>query len=131
VWTAAFVPPEVPQAFKNDHGDGQFTLTLTNPTAAPVTVEALRRDASGLLWAQCVLAGPHRFSDAPLPPDTQPVVLGPGESVSTVVDTLALDGVAWPRGGARVPFTFALGEKAASTFFYYSSVVHDPMREAR
>ena len=49
-----------------------------------------------------------------------PTVLGPGESVETVVNVLRLDApeIRWPRGGSRIEFTFAAG---TLTFSYTCS----------
>ena len=60
----------------------------------------------------------------------QPTTLGPGESVSTVVNVLALEGPDWPRGGSRVDFNFWLGEVSCGPFsLYYMSSHHDVLRK--
>jgi hypothetical protein len=59
----------------------------------------------------------------------QPTRLQPGEAVSTVVNVLALQGPQWPRGGYRIEFQFALGEKSVTKSFYYLSRHHDALRE--
>jgi hypothetical protein len=50
--------------------------------------------------------------------------------VSTTVNALKLDGVAWPRGGSRVEFLFAVGDRGATHSFYYMSRHHDKLRQA-
>jgi hypothetical protein len=58
------------------------------------------------------------------------LVLKPKESVSTVVNALALQGPEWPQGGYRIEFTFCLGDKAKTMSFYYMSRHHDALRDA-
>lgn len=130
------VLPENRHEFKNPFGDGQFKITVSNPGEKPIVVPALLKEGEKILWEESlviftggtpqVLPGKGKLSAAP-----KPVMLGPKEKVSGTIDTLALPGVSWPRGGSRVYFTFALGEQAADNFFYYFSNLHDAMREKR
>jgi hypothetical protein len=53
----------------------------------------------------------------------------PGQSVSTVVNALALQGPEWPRGGYRIEFQFCLGELSQTKSFYYMSRHHDGLRK--
>ncbi len=130
------VPPKNLKQFQNPFGDGQFKITVTNTTNAARTVPALLKDGDTIRWHDSLVIMCHNSpywlpSEGPLK-NPQPVALGPGESVSTTIDTLRLsDGVAWPRGGSRILFTFALGEVAADNFFYYFSSLHDRMRAER
>jgi hypothetical protein len=129
------VPPKNPQKFRNDYGDGQFKVTLTNPLDKPVDVPALLTDGKQVFWADSLVviegATPHLLPGAgALTRDVTPVHLDAGQSVSTVIDTLPLNGIRWPRGGSRVHFQFALGDLSASNFFYYFSDLHDRMRDA-
>jgi len=122
--------------FKNPFGDGEFQITVTNPGDKPVVVPALLKDGDKILWEESlviftadnpmVLPGRAKISS-----QLKPTTLGPKEKVSGVIDTLTLPGIAWPRGGSRVYFTFALGEQAADNFFYYFSNLHDAIREKR
>jgi hypothetical protein len=128
------VLPEKRHEFRNPFGDGQFKITVVNRNDRPVTVPALLTDGKTILWEDSlvvvwagksfVLPGAGKLKAA------QSVRLKPGESVSTVVDVLPLQGVQWARGGWRLYFQFCLGEKATTNFFYYHSGHHDPLREA-
>ena len=60
---------------------------------------------------------------------TEATVLKPGESISTVVNALALKGPEWPRGGYRIAFQICLGEQSNVQSFYYMSRHHDPIRD--
>ncbi len=127
------IPAQV-QKFKNPFGDGQFKVTVTNRGDKLVSVPALLTDGKTIFWADSLFVlykGEARLlPGAGKATAAQAVQLKPGESVSTVIDLLPLDRVDWPRGGSRVYFDFALGEKTASNFFYYFSNLHDSMREA-
>ena len=133
--TVEQVPPKVKEQYVNPFGDGQFTVTVTNTTDKPVAVPPLLTQGWQVLWSDSlVIIEGNRPRLLPtrtaLTKSIQPVVLGPGQSVSTVVDTLVLEGVSWPRGGSRVHFLFCLGEKSAQNFFYYLSRHHDALRAA-
>lgn len=133
-FTVEQVPAAKPQKFKNDYGDGQFKLTVTNTGANPVEIPALLTDGTTIFWADSVVVmvqnQPKLLGGAGRATAAKPVTLKPGESVSGMIDTLTLPGVAWPRGGSRVYFDFALGEKTATGFFYYFSSLHDKLRDA-
>jgi hypothetical protein len=128
------VAPKVKLKYGNPDGDGEFKLTVKNPTDKEVTVPALLTDGKNILWKECLLIlcqgktyiipGSKGVSSP-----VKGVVLGPGKSVSTVVNALALKGPEWPRGGYRIEFLFALGEKSATQSFYYLSKHHDPIRD--
>lgn len=133
--TVEQVPAKNPQKFKNDmYGDGTFKITVKNTTAKDVTVPAVLTTGREVLWADSVV---FLYKDKPLllptagkvTKESKPLELKAGESVSGEVNALLLDGVEWPRGGMRVYFDVAVGEKAVNQFFYYYSAVHDPMRE--
>ena len=136
-WKVEQVPAKNPMKFRNDmYGDGRFKVTLTNATKGVATVAAVVTEGKGgILWADSVLlmvkGKPHVFpGGGKVTAESKPLVLKAGESVTAELDTLAVDGIEWPRGGQRVYFDFLLGEKSANNFFYYFSAVHDPMREA-
>lgn len=129
------VPAKNPQKFKNDmYGDGMFKITVKNATKKDVTVPAILTNGKDVLWGDSVL---FIYNGKPLvlptagkvTKETKPLALKAGEEVSGEVNALLLDGVEWPRGGSRVYFDIAVGERAMNNFFYYYSAVHDPMRE--
>jgi len=129
------VPPPKEIKWTNPDGDGDYEITVKNLTAKPVTIPALLTDGKDICWANSVIiicqktaypAPGYRTGIAQL----EPVTLKPGESVSGVINPLALDGPDWPRGGYRISFQFCLGEKSVSHSFYYMSRHHDKIREA-
>lgn len=133
--TVAQVPAKNPQKFKNDmYGDGTFKITVKNATKKDVTVPAVLTNGKDVLWADSVL---FLYKDKPLvlptagkvTKDTKPLELKAGEEVSGEVNALLLDGVEWPKGGSRVYFDIAVGDRAVNNFFYYFSNLHDGMRE--
>jgi hypothetical protein len=133
-FTVAPVPPVKKVKFSNPDGDGQYKITLTNTTEKPVMVPALRRAQGEPLWLESiVILCQKKTYPAPgsqgLSSPTEPVVLKPGESVSTIVNALTLQGPEWPRGGYRIAFQFCLGEQSNVQSFYYMSRHHDPIRE--
>jgi hypothetical protein len=128
------VPPAKQIRWTNPDGDGEYKITVTNTTDQAVKVPALLADGEKVLWDECLVIicqGKGR----PLPTaqgisgPVKPVELGPGESVSTVVNTFLLSDIQWPRGGYRVEFQFCLGELSVVRSFYYMSKHHDPIRE--
>lgn len=132
--TVEQVPAKNPQKFKNDmYGDGTFKVTVKNTTQKDATVPAVLTDGKDVLWADSVL---FLYQDKPLvlptagkvTKDSKPLALKAGEGVSGEVNSLLLDGVQWPRGGSRVYFDVAVGDRTANTFFYYFSAVHDQLR---
>jgi len=129
------VPPAVKFEFKNPDGDGEYKLTVKNVTDKEVTVPALLTDGKAIRWDESVVIRTQGKTYT-LPGSTgdvsglKPVVLKPGEAVSGTVSAFVMDGPEWPRGGYRIEFQFALGEKSATHSFYYFSTHHDPIREA-
>ena len=131
---APVIVPEKQIQWTNPDGDGEYRITVTNPTDQPLTVPALLRSGEMIRWDQSVtivcqdkayvLPGTTRP-----PADLAPVTLEPGASVSGVVNVLALRGPDWPRGGQRVQFTFCLGEHGSTQSFYYMSRHHDALRD--
>jgi hypothetical protein len=132
-------PPAQAIKWTNPDGDGEYELTVTNTSKKPVQVQALRVDRDGqVLWNDCVktfcngtlyLLPASGIADA----KTKPLTLAAGSSVSGTVNLFAMqDGgkIRWPRGGYRVEFRIALGEKAATKSFYYLSRHHDAIRAA-
>jgi hypothetical protein len=134
-FSAEPVPPAVKKQFANPDGDGEYRLTVKNETDQKLTVPALLTDGKTVRWSESVVI---RCQDKnyPAPGATgdisglKPVTLKPGESLSGVIQTLALKGPAWPRGGYRIEFQFCLGEKSVTQSFYYLSKHHDPIRDA-
>lgn len=128
------VPPERSIEWTNPDGDGAYTLTIHNPTGETMEVEALPSREGHPLWEEAVvlliqekvyrLPGSTGNIEG-----TVPTVIPPGESVSTVVHPILLEGPAWPRGGSRVTFGFALGDRVITESFYYMSRHHDAIRE--
>jgi hypothetical protein len=128
------VPPKVKLKYGNPDGDGEFRVTVKNATKKPVSIPALLSDGNKVLWNESLvilcqgkvylLPGAEKVKRAP-----RPTVLPPGKAISTVVNVLRLKGPEWPRGGYRIEFLFALGEKNVTHSFYYLSRHHDPLRE--
>lgn len=129
------VPPKKSIQWTNPDGDGEYKITLTNITDKPVTIPALLSDGKNPLWEESLVVlcqgktylcpGCKGVSGK-----VEPVVLKPGESVSTVVNALRLKGPQWPQGGYRIEFQFCLGEKSQTKSFYYMTRHHGPIREA-
>jgi hypothetical protein len=133
-FTLEVVPPKVKLKYGNPDGDGEFKLTVKNSTDKAVTVPALLSDGKNILWKESlVILCQDKTYTIPgskgVSAPAKPVVLKPGESVSTTVNALALKGPEWPRGGYRIEFLFALGEKSVTQSFYYLSRHHDPIRD--
>jgi RNA polymerase sigma factor (sigma-70 family) len=132
-FTVRPVPPKKEVKWGNPDGDGEYRVTVKNVTDQPVTVPALLRAGDKILWDESlVILCQGKVYPVPgargVKETTRPVVLKPGEEVSTVVNALKLEGPAWPRGGYRIEFQFALGEKSTTQSFYYLSRHHDPIR---
>ncbi len=133
--TVEHVKPKVEMKFGNPDGDGEYTVTVKNPTDKAIEVPALLVDARGnILWKECLvivcqgktytIPGAEGVRGA-----VKPLKLEAGKSVSAAVNALALKGPEWPMGGYRIEFTFGLGERAVTKSFYYLSKHHDPIRE--
>ncbi len=129
------VPPAKEVKWSNPDGDGEYRITLFNPTDKPVAAPALLSRGDEILWQESVLILCQ--DKAYVSPEFKPVsgkvgptIIGAGEEVSGVVNALALKGPEWPRGGYRIEFRFCLGEKSETKSFYYRSKHHDPIREA-
>ncbi len=127
------VPPAKEIKWTNPDGDGEYTITVSNPTKEPIPVPALLMQDGKILWNDS-LAIVCQDKSYPVPTsqgvkgDVSAAVLKPGESVSTTINALSLQGPEWPRGGYRIEFTFALGEKSKTMSFYYMSRHHDGLR---
>jgi len=129
------VPPKISIQWTNPDGDGEYKITLTNTTDKPVAIPALLSDGKNPLWEESLVVlcqgktyvcpGCKGVSGT-----VAPLVLKPGESVSTVVNALRLKGPQWPQGGYRIEFQFCLGEKSQTKSFYYMTRHHGPIREA-
>lgn len=126
------VKPGWQHRWVNPYGDGKFRLTLSNPTYKPVTIPAIKAIGEGhqrkIYWKRAILVL-HEGQLQPLPnreaipASAKPLVLKGGESVSVVVDMLPLGCKHCP-GGGRMGYTFFVGEKSVSSFFYYSYTFH-------
>ncbi len=131
--TVTPVPPKQAIQWTNPDGDGEYTITVTNKSDQPVEIPALLTDGKDILWneslvIECqnksyVVPGSKGVSNS-----VKPTTLKPGESVSTVINALKLQGPEWPRGGYRIQFQFCLGEHTVVHSFYYMSKHHDPIR---
>lgn len=133
------VPPKKDIQWTNPDGDGEYTITVTNPTDKPLVVPALLSADGKVLWDESLVIicqkkpymipgarGVAKFGTGNVGPTT----LEPKQSISTVVNALRLDGPEWPQGGYRIEFQFCLGEKSSTQSFYYMSRHHDKLREA-
>ncbi len=134
-FAVAKVPPTKAIKWTNPDGDGQYKIIVTNPTDKPVTIDALRQSGKRILWKESLVilcqGKPYTVPGSiGLMRPTAAVTLKPGQSISTVVNALALNGPTWPRGGYRIEFQFCLGERSSKQSFYYMSRHHDAIREA-
>lgn len=132
--SASPVPPAKDIKWTNPDGDGEYTITVTNPNQDTIEIPALLTDGKDVLWNECLVIQCQKKAypipgAKPLSGDLKPVILRPGEKISTVVNALSLVGPEWPRGGYRIEFQFCLGEKSARQSFYYMSRHHDALRE--
>lgn len=132
--TVEHVPPPKDIKWTNPDGDGEYKVTVSNPTDIEQVVPALLRRGKEVLWKESVaIVCQEKVYAVPgatgSPGECEAVKLKPGESVSTVVNVFQLQGPEWPRGGYRIAFQFCLGEKSATKSFYYLSRHHDKVRE--
>ena len=128
------VPPAKKVKYANPDGDGGYTVTLTNTGKKSITIDALRRQGKKILWEESmVILCQGKTYKLPqsrgITQPTEPTVLKPTESISTVIETFLLKGPEWPRGGYRLEFLFCLGQKSNLQSFYYLSKHHDPIRK--
>jgi hypothetical protein len=129
------VPPQKAIQWTNPDGDGEYKITVSNPTDKPISVPALLSDGKHILWEESlVILCQGKAYTCPgskgVARRVQPGQIPPGGSVSTVVNALRLQGPEWPRGGYRIEFQFCLGEKSQTKSFYYMSRHHDRLRNA-
>jgi len=127
------VPPEAEIKWTNPDGDGDYEVTVANPTDHPLAIPALRRVGSKVLWRESVvILCQDKTYPAPgakgLSVKTLPLTLSPGQKVSGIINPLALQGPNWPKGGYRISFQICLGEKSSTQSFYYMSRHHDAIR---
>lgn len=132
--TVEHVPPPKEIKWTNPDGDGQYKVTVTNPTEKELVVPALLRRGKEVLWKESLaIVCQDKAYVIPgatgSPTDCEAVKLKPGESISSVVNALQLQGPKWPRGGYRIAFQFCLGEKSVTKSFYYLSRHHDKVRQ--
>lgn len=127
------VPPAREIKWTNPDGDGEYRVTVRNPTDQPLTVPALLTDGQNILWENSlvILCQGRAYPCPGFRTDARkaaPTTLEPGQSVTQVINALRLEGPNWPRGGMRVEFQFCLGEKSRTKSFYYMSRHHDVIR---
>jgi len=127
------VPPVKEIKWTNPDGDGEYKITVTNTTDQPIRVPSLLTDGEQILWEESlvILCQDKAYPCPAAKGVTQTpaaVELKPGQSVSTVVNALRLEGPEWPRGGYRIEFQFCLGELSQTESFYYLSRHHDGIR---
>jgi len=132
--TAEPVPPAKAIKWTNPDGDGQYEITVANPTDKPVIVPALLSRDGRVLWEESlVILCQGKSYPCPgakgVSGKVSPTTLKPGQSIATVVNALRLEGPKWPRGGYRIEFQFCLGEKSRTKSFYYLSRHHDKIRK--
>jgi hypothetical protein len=132
---AAPVPPTKSIEWTNPDGDGEYTITVTNPTDAPVVVPALLSSGGKILWEESlVILCQDKAYPCPgakgVSGKVEATTLAPHQTVTTVVNALRLKGPEWPQGGYRIEFQFCLGEKSKTRSFYYMSKHHDALRDA-
>lgn len=128
------VPPAKEIKWTNPDGDGEYRITVTNPTEESVGVPALLSKGDQVLWEESLaIIGQDKVYPCPgcqgVAGEVQSTEIRPGQSISTVVNVLRLNGPAWPRGGNRIEFRFCLGEMSGTQSFYYLSRHHDKIRE--
>jgi hypothetical protein len=129
------VPPVKEIQWTNPDGDGQYKVTVTNSSDQPIRIPALLTDGQRILWDESLaIICQGKAYPAPgakgVTSAVQSAELAAGQSVSTVINALRLDGPEWPRGGYRIEFQFCLGELSQTKSFYYMSRHHDPIRAA-
>ncbi len=128
------VPPPKAIKWTNPDGDGEYKITVTNTSKKAVKVRALLSDKTGILWKESLVvicqdkARPVPGSKG-VAAKPKPTSLKPGQSVSTVINIMAMKNVKWPRGGSRVSFQFCLGKRSVTKSFYYLSRHHDAVRD--
>ncbi|MGE4550145.1 MAG: hypothetical protein AAEJ57_02055 [Opitutales bacterium] len=128
------VPPQVDIKWTNPDGDGEYKVTVANTGTKLVTVPALRKLGKRILWndSLVILCQGKAYASPGakgIMDPSSPVVLGPGQKVSGILNPLGLEGPTWPRGGYRITFQICLGEKSSSQSFYYMSRHHDKIRD--
>lgn len=128
------VPPVKAIKWTNPDGDGAYKLTVTNTTDEPIVIPALRRVGDRVLWDESIVVRcqgkAYTIPGAVgVGVKTEPLTLDPGASASHVVNVLQFIGPKWPKGGYRIEFTFAIGDKSATKSLYYMSRHHDALRK--
>ena len=129
------VPPKKEIQWTNPDGDGEYKITVTNPTDKPLVVPALLSADGKVLWDESLVMLCQKKSYVcpgakGITGKAGPTTLEPKQSISTTVNALRLNGPEWPQGGYRIEFQFCLGEKSSTQSFYYMSRHHDKLREA-
>lgn len=130
------VPPPTAIKWTNPDGDGEYNITITNPTKKPIRIPALLSNAKGdVLWDESLVIQCQRKAyPAPraegVSGKVTATVLKPGESLSHVINVLLLKGPQWPQGGYRIEFQFCLGERSKTQSLYFMTRHHGKLRDA-
>lgn len=125
------VPPAAPQQWVNPYGDGEFDLVIENRGAQPIVVPGITSRGADVAWSEALTVMDDASRVLHLPKQAvsggaaQPVVLGPGQSITTRVDVKPF-GLVHPAGGYRAAYSFRVGQLRASSFFYYDHAYHGP-----
>jgi len=133
-FTVQPVPPEKSIKWTNPDGDGLYELAVKNTTKETLNVPALLTAGDRILWSESIVilcqnnAHPVPGFKA-VPATVKPLTLKPGQSASGKINVFGLRNIEWPRGGYRIDFLFALGEKSVKQSFYYMSRHHEKIRE--
>ncbi|TNE46486.1 MAG: hypothetical protein EP343_23045 [Deltaproteobacteria bacterium] len=130
----AQVQPFWQHKWVNPYGDGVFRITITNTDYQTHNVPALKVLGRGpgrrIFWERALLVTKEgQLHEVPgaskvsIPKEARTLVLRGGESVSVNVNVLRLGCKICP-GGGGADYTFHLGAKSISSFFYYSHKYH-------
>lgn len=127
--------PSVYQTNYNRDGDGEIRLKISNFTKAPLEIPALRRIGKKILWKESlvVLIQDRAFrlpGSKGINMATEPVVLAPGQEITTTINPLRIRDAAWPSTTSvlRMNFRFCLGKHQVKEYFTYYKSHHDKIR---
>ena len=118
----------------NRDGDGEMRVTISNFTEKQLTIPALRRVGTRILWKESlVLVIKGKAFRLPgskgISYPTDAVDLDPNEEISVVINPLAVRDAVWPTATAeRIYFKFCLGQHELKSPFYYYKQHHDAIR---
>jgi len=118
----------------NRDGDGEMRVTISNFTEKQLTIPALRRVGTRILWKESlVLVIKGKAFRLPgskgISYPTDAVELDPNEEISVVINPLSVRDAVWPTTTAeRIYFKFCLGQHELKSPFYYYKQHHDAIR---